>query len=83
MACSKLEWTILYLKSIIFVEISKNFKISKKKGTRFYFNGTQMDFEDKYKDYTSTFLVSPGLKKSDKNETKNTKNGLIRQNGDM
>ena len=49
-----------------------------------------MDFEDKYKDYTSTFLVSPGLKKSDKNEskkakneTKNTKNGLIRQNGDM
>ena len=33
-----------------------------------------MDFEDKYKDYTSTFLVSPELKKSDKNETKNAKN---------
>lgn len=41
-----------------------------------------MDFEDKYKDYTSTFLVNPGLKKSAKNET-GRQNGLIRQNGDM
>lgn len=58
-----------------------------KQGTRFYFNGTQMDFEDKYKDYTGTFLANANQVKQNNDENEEgAKNGQLptnRQNGDM
>jgi len=57
------------------------------KGTRFYFNGTQMDFADKYKDYTGTFLVNANQVKQNNDEhEEGAKNGQLptnRQNGDI
>lgn len=58
-----------------------------KQGTRFYFNGTQMGFEDKYKDYTGTFLANANQVKQNNDEhEEGAKNGQLptnRQNGDM
>ena len=58
-----------------------------KKGTRFYFNGTQMDFDEKYKDYTGTFLLNQKVKsKKDAERKREVTNGQLptnRQNGVM